>query len=96
MLCFRLVKAFENGNAAGSPWVQRLQTARLPPRLPRRLACKVQNLLIIFAASFLNPHLLFRHSTCPVCRQTLAIEEEVDEEEEEVGYDGGDESEEGE
>ena len=74
--------------------MQRLQTARLPPRLPRGLACKVQNLLIIFAASFLNPHLLFRHSTCPVCRQTLAIgEEEV---EEEVGYDGGDESEEGE
>ena len=42
----------------------------------------------------LIPHLLLRHSTCPVCRQTLAIgEEEV---EEEVGYDGGDESEEGE
>ena len=54
-----------------------------------------------FSASFLNhhPHLLLRHSTCPVCRQTLAIEQEEQEEqevEEEVGYDGGDESVEGE
>jgi len=32
---------------------------------------------------------LARHSTCPVCRQTLAIEEE------EEGYDGGDESDDG-
>ena len=40
-------------------------------------------------SSTLNPPLL-RHSTCPVCRQTLAIEEE------EEGYDGGDENEEGE
>ena len=29
---------------------------------------------------------LLRHSTCPVCRQTLRFEEE-----EEMGYDGGDE-----
>ena len=36
---------------------------------------------------------MFRHSTCPVCRQTLAIEGE--EEEDEEGYDGGDESDDG-
>ena len=79
--------------AAGSSWLQRLQAARLPPRLSRGLACKVQNLLILILCIIPHPRFLLRHSTCPVCRQTLAIEEE---EEEELGYDGGDESEDGE
>ena len=78
--------------AAGSSWLQRLQAARLPPRLSRGLACKVQNLLILILCVIPHPRFLLRHSTCPVCRQTLAIEEE----EEELGYDGGDESEDGE
>ena len=76
--------------AAGSSWLQRLQAARLPPRLSRGLACKVQNLLILILCVIPHPRFLLRHSTCPVCRQTLAIEEE------ELGYDGGDESEDGE
>ena len=42
-----------------------------------------------FFASPLTPFGIFRHSTCPVCRQTLAIEED------EEGYDGGDESDDG-
>ena len=43
--------------AAASPWVQRLQAARLPPRLPRGLACKVQNLLTVLILCVI-PHLL--------------------------------------
>ena len=77
--------------SAASPRVQRIQAARLPHCLPPGLACKVENLdhLLIGPILCVIPHLLLRRSTCPVCRQTLAVEEEV-------GYDGGDESEEGE
>ena len=42
--------------AAASPWVQRLQAARLPPRLPRGLACKVQNLLTVLIPHSSSSH----------------------------------------
>ena len=79
-----LFKAFKKlFFAAAAPWVRRVQPACLPPRLPPGLACKVENLILSF-----TPHPpLLRHSTCPVCRQTLGGEEEE-------GYDGGDENEE--
>ena len=42
--------------AAASPRVQRIQAARLPPRLPPGLACKVENL----------DHLLIVHILCVI------------------------------
>ena len=95
----RHFKAFETWKgksffSAVAPWLQRLQPARLPPRLPPGMACKVGNCChLLLLILWFTPHLLLlRHSTCPVCRQTLAIEEE---EEDEEGYDGGDESDDG-
>ena len=62
-------------------------TLATPPAL--KDGCQGWKLLIIWPALLLNsPPPLFRHSTCPVCRQTLGIGEE----EEEMGYDGGDEA----
>ena len=71
--------------AAAASWMWRIQTPRLPPHLPWRLAVKVESSSLFDSHSSWTP--LSRHSSCPVCRQTLAIVEE-----EEVGDHGGDEA----
>ena len=64
------------------------QHACHPACLQGWLARLKTSIILLLLILCFTPHpLLFRHSTCPVCRQTLAIEEEDEE-----GYGGGDES----